>query len=57
MSKYDSLKFLKETKAIKPHDCNKCGRDIEKERNLLQRECWKSKCTRPDVERILCKML
>lgn len=30
MSKYDSLKFLKETKAIKPHDCNKCGRDIEK---------------------------
>lgn len=29
MSKYDSLKFLKETKARKSRLCDKCGRSIE----------------------------
>jgi len=29
MSKYDTLKFLKETKARAPHGCDKCGRAIE----------------------------
>jgi hypothetical protein len=29
MSKYDGLKFLKETKARKSRPCNKCGRSIE----------------------------
>lgn len=28
MSKYDDLKFLKETKARNPHICNKCGQNI-----------------------------
>jgi len=30
MSKYDSLKFLKETKARIPHICERCGAGIEK---------------------------
>lgn len=30
MSKYDSLKFLKETKARDSHICNKCSQNIEK---------------------------
>lgn len=30
MSKYDSLKFLKETKARIPHICDNCGNGIEK---------------------------
>lgn len=30
MSKYDKLKFLKETKARKSRVCDKCGREIEK---------------------------
>lgn len=29
MSKYDSLKFLKETKARIPHICDKCNETIE----------------------------
>ena len=28
MTKYDSLKFLKETKAIKSHTCDRCTQDI-----------------------------
>jgi hypothetical protein len=28
MSKYDSAKFLKRTKARKAHKCDNCGRDI-----------------------------
>ena len=30
MSKYDALKFLKETKARIPHACNYCGKEIKK---------------------------
>ena len=30
MSKYDSIKFLKDTKARKQHKCYRCGQDIEK---------------------------
>jgi len=30
MSKYDSLKFLKETKARIVHVCEKCGKEIKK---------------------------
>jgi len=30
MSKYDALKFLKETKARIPHDCDSCGQEIKK---------------------------
>lgn len=30
MSKYDSLKFLKETKARNHHICDKCGQNIGK---------------------------
>ena len=30
MSKYDSLKFLKETKARNPRMCDKCGQNIVK---------------------------
>jgi hypothetical protein len=30
MSKYNSLKFLKETKARIPHACDKCGKEISK---------------------------
>lgn len=30
MSKYNALKFLRETKARVPHICSKCGRDINK---------------------------
>jgi len=30
MSKYDSLKFLKETKARISHTCNNCGNEINK---------------------------
>jgi hypothetical protein len=30
MSKYEALKFLKETKARIPHDCDSCGQEIEK---------------------------
>lgn len=29
MSKYDGLKFLKETKARNRHVCDKCGQNIE----------------------------
>ena len=29
MSKYDNIKFLKETKARKPRICDKCGCGIE----------------------------
>lgn len=29
MTKYDNLKFLKETKARVAHDCNKCGEQIK----------------------------
>jgi len=29
MSKYDALKFLKETKARIPHACDYCGKEIE----------------------------
>jgi len=28
MSKYDSLRFLHETRALEEHKCNKCGRVI-----------------------------
>ncbi len=31
MSKYNNLKFLKPTKAIKEHQCNLCGNIIKKE--------------------------
>jgi hypothetical protein len=30
MSKYEALKFLKETKARIPHVCDRCGEEIEK---------------------------
>lgn len=30
MSKYNTLKFLRETRARIPHICSKCGRDINK---------------------------
>lgn len=30
MSKYNGLKFLKETKARIPHSCDKCGTGVEK---------------------------
>jgi len=30
MSKYDALKFLKETKARLPHACESCGKEIKK---------------------------
>ena len=30
MSKYDDLKFLKETKARFSYTCNKCGKEINK---------------------------
>jgi len=30
MSKYDALKFLKETKAKIPHICDECGKEIKK---------------------------
>ena len=30
MSKYNSLKFLKETRARTQHICDKCGREIKK---------------------------
>lgn len=30
MSKYDNLKFLKETKARIPHTCYNCGNEINK---------------------------
>lgn len=30
MSKYDALKFLKETKARIPHACDCCGEEIKK---------------------------
>ena len=30
MNKYNNLKFLKKTKAMKPHICNNCGQNIEK---------------------------
>lgn len=30
MSQYDSLKFLKETKARIPHICEKCSKEIRK---------------------------
>ena len=30
MSKYDTIKFLKETKARVPRHCDKCNRDISK---------------------------
>lgn len=30
MSKYNTLKFLKETKARIPHICSKCGENINK---------------------------
>ncbi len=30
MSKYDSIKFLKETKARKTHICENCGKEINK---------------------------
>ena len=37
MSKYDNLKFLKETKARKPHLCDKSGQIIENGK-IYQRE-------------------
>ena len=30
MSKYDDIKFLKETKARISHICDKCGKEIDK---------------------------
>lgn len=30
MSKYGALKFLRETKARIPHECDSCGQEIEK---------------------------
>ncbi len=30
MSKYDDLKFLKETKARIPHNCENCNQEIKK---------------------------
>lgn len=30
MSKYDRIKFLKETKAKKPYICDDCGEEIRK---------------------------
>jgi len=31
MSKYDNLRFLKQTKARKEHQCNLCGNIIKKD--------------------------
>ncbi len=36
MSKYDNLKYLKETKARKSRACDKCVREIEKDETYFK---------------------